>query len=475
MDGGNFVSTPANYQAYAAQLASYVVSMKTTYGINLYAISVQNEPDAQVSTYESCNWSAQQIHDFVPYLSSALTASNVAATKIILPESQNWQDYSNLAVTAMTDSTTSNLVSIIADHNYDGADGPASLGKNSYGKALWETEVSLLTGNDSSITNAVYYAGRIHMFLTSAQVNAWHYWWLMPGGGTGNQGLTDTNGVPAKRMYALGQFSRFVRPDYYRIGVNGSSPLQISAYKDSVSQNFALVAVNSGTASVSQSFTLTNFNAVALMTPWITSSNLSLAAQSAVTVSNQSFTYSLPAMSIVTFVGTAATNTPPILSSVATQSINAGMTLVITNTATDTNSPAPALTFSLLSAPANALLNASNGIFTWRPPVSQGNTTNPISVEVTASGQPPLSATNLFSVVVNPITAPVLGSVQLAPGRLNFTVTGPSGPNYTLLVSSNLTTWQSLGTTDSPALPVTFMDTNTAASPERFYRIQIGP
>ena len=176
VDGGSFVGNAANYQAYASQLAAYVVSMKNLYGVNLYALSVQNEPDANVTTYDSCNWTGQQIHDFIPYLSSALVASNQASVKIILPESQNWSDPSNLQGLSLSDST-SNLVSIVADHNYDGANGPLSLVKNSHGKALWETEVALLSGNDSSIANGVYYAGRIHQFLTSAQVNAWLSFW----------------------------------------------------------------------------------------------------------------------------------------------------------------------------------------------------------------------------------------------------------------------------------------------------------
>ena len=45
-------------------LATYVLNMKNTYGVNLDAISVQNEPDQSV-TYESCVWTAKQIHDFV--------------------------------------------------------------------------------------------------------------------------------------------------------------------------------------------------------------------------------------------------------------------------------------------------------------------------------------------------------------------------------------------------------------------------
>ncbi len=105
VNGGAFVGTAANYQAYANQLAGYVAAMQGTYGVNLYAISVQNEPDANVTTYEACYWSPQQIHDFVPYLHNSLVASNVGSTQIMLPESENWQDYSNLAVTAMSDPT----------------------------------------------------------------------------------------------------------------------------------------------------------------------------------------------------------------------------------------------------------------------------------------------------------------------------------------------------------------------------------
>ncbi len=476
VNGGSIVGTTNTYLAYASQLAAYVVSMKTLWGINLYALSVQNEPDANVTTYDSCNWTAQQIHDFLPYLSSALTASNMTSTKIMLPESQNWQDPASLAVTAMTDSATSNLVSIIADHNYDGATGPASLTKNSYGKALWETEVALLNGSDSSITNAVYYAGRIHLFMTVAQANAWHYWWLVAGGTAGNEGLADTNGVPTKRMYALGQFSRFVRPGFNRVGTTGTGDAQVSAYKDATTPGFAIVAVNPDSTAISQTFTLTNFNANTV-TPWMTTSNLSLVQQSSVSINNQSFTYTLPALSIVTFVGSALiTNTSPAFNAIATQTINAGVTFAITNVATDTDSPLQTLTYSLLTAPAGAALNTANGIFTWRPTVAQANSINLIAVVVTDNGLPPLSATNSFTIQVNPLAAPVMNAVtSVGSGGVGFSVSGPSGPDYTLLVSTNLTQWHALYTSNSPALPVMLLDTNPATAPQRFYRVQIGP
>ena len=476
VDGGGYLGSGANATnlAYASQLANYVVSMRNQ-GINLYAISIQNEPDAQVTTYESCNWTAQQIHDFTTNLYNALVASNVVATKIMLPESENWQDPSNLTVTAMSDST-SNLVGIVADHNYDGANGPATLTKNSYGKALWETEVSLLSGSDSSINNGVYYAQRIFLFMTVAQVNAWHYWWLVSGA-AGNEGLMDNNAAITKRLFTVGNYSRFVRPGYYRIGVSNNALTSISAYKDTNSGSFAIVAVNSAFTTVTQVFNLASFPAVGSVTPWITSSNLSLASQSAVSVAGSAFTYALPALSVVTFVGQPQpANTPPTLTPVANQTINAGFALVVTNTATDTNQPPPPLTFTLLAGPTNATLvtlNASNALFNWRPLVSQANSTNPVSVAVADSGN--LSATNNFTVTVNPLAPPVVSSIHVSGGQVSLVATGALGPDYTLWASTNLTSWQVLFTSNSPAIPVTLVDTNFSTHPIRFYRIQLGP
>jgi len=475
INGGSFLGGNATNLAYASQLANYVASMTNTYGVNLYAISIQNEPDADVTTYEACQWTNTLIHDFVTNLYNALVAKGVGSTKIMLPESQNWQDYQNLAGPAMADPNVATNVGIIACHNYDGASGPATLTKNGYGKALWETEVSQLNGESSDIANGIYYAQRIFLFMTVAQANAWHYWWIVPYGS--NTGLMDTNAAPTKRLFIVGNYSRFVRPGCYRIGVSNNAFTSISAYKDTNSSSFAIVTINSAFTAVTQTFNLASFPAVGSVTPWITSSNLSLASQSAVSVTNSAFTCVLPALSVVTFVGQQQpTNTPPTLAPVANQTINAGVALVVTNTATDTNQPTPTLTFNLLSAPSNATLvpmNNTNAVFTWRPLVSQANTTNPITVKVADSAS--LSATNSYTIKVNPLAQPTISSISVSGGQVSLVATGAVGPDYTLWASTNLTSWQVLFTSNSPVTPVTLVDTNFKANPVRFYRIQLGP
>ena len=81
----------------------------------------------------------------------------------------------------------------------------------------------------------------------------------------------------------MGNYSRFVRPGYYRIGVSNNAFTSISAYKDTNSGSFAIVAINYFSTTVTQVFNLANFTASSV-TPWITSSNLSLASQSAIAV-----------------------------------------------------------------------------------------------------------------------------------------------------------------------------------------------
>ncbi len=490
IDGGNYLGIGANPTnlAYASQLANYVYTMEhSPYNVNIYAISVQNEPDGNhpdPGGYDSCVWTPQEIHDFTTNLYNALVAKGVSSTKIMLPESQNWTDPQNLGATAMGDPSVAADVGIVANHDYVSDNGvgdqstPAAI--PAYGKALWETEVALLSGSDSSIGNGVYYAQRIYLYMTQAQANAYHYWWLVSGGGAanGNEGLLDASAAVTKRLFTFGQYSRFVRPNNYRINATSSLPSAlISAYKDTNSQLFAIVVVNTNLATdVIQTINLTNFTATTV-TPWITSASLSLAPQTPVTLTNASFTYDVPAMSVVTFAGQGVVgqvNTPPTIGAVPNQTVNVGVTLLVTNTASDSDVPAQTLTFSAANAfPANAVVN-SNGLFSWRPLVSQANTTNVIQIQVTDSGAPPLSATNNFNVIVNAVTNPVVGPVNYSAGHVSLTVNGPLGPDYTLWTSTNLVNWQSLFITNSPPIPFTVTDTNST-DPERFYRFQIGP
>ena len=239
-NGGSLLAS--DYQAYANYLSSYVLGLKNSYGISLYALSIQNEPD-YTATWSSCIWTGQQFHDFLGNNLLPTFAKNGVTTKIIMPEESGWKF--DLATTTLSDPVTAAGVSIIAGHNYDGAAAAAyPLGQNQ-GKGLWETEVSSFETFDPSITNGLIWAQKINDWMTIANANAWHYWWLIDGNGD-NEALIGPSGQTTKRLYVMGNYSKFVRPGYYRIGTTASpvGGVSVSAYKDLSTSKFVIVAIN---------------------------------------------------------------------------------------------------------------------------------------------------------------------------------------------------------------------------------------
>jgi O-glycosyl hydrolase len=297
-NGGNLLV--ADYQAYADYLAGYISNLKNLHGVDLYAFSIQNEPNYS-APWESCIWSGTAFHDFLGHLYPAFAAKGVTA-KIIMPESAQWTF--SLATATLNDPATAAGVDIIAAHNYDGGGAVAYPLGASLGKHLWETEVSSFESFDPSISNGLRWAQKINDWMTIANANAWHYWWLIDGSGD-NEALLGPGGVTTKRLFAMGNFSKFVRPGYYRIGTSASpaSGVSISAYKDPGSGKFAIVAINHNSSAITLTFNLNGFTANSV-DPWTTSATLNLAPQPTISVGGgNSFGATLPPASVTTFVG----------------------------------------------------------------------------------------------------------------------------------------------------------------------------
>ena len=168
-------------------------------------------------------------------------------------------------------------------------------------------------------------------------------------------------------------------------------------------------------------------------------------------------------------------NTAPTLTALADRTLIAGQTLTLTNSASDPDAPPQTLAFGLVGAPTGMTLNPTNGVLIWRPTVAQSPTTNTLSVTVTDNGTPNLSATQSFSVFVTRPTVPVLGSLSVSNSGFGLTVTGDTGPDYSLYVSTNLLNWVLLQSSNSPALPFRFVDAAATNFSRRFYRVGVGP
>lgn len=156
----------------------------------------------------------------------------------------------------------------------------------------------------------------------------------------------------------------------------------------------------------------------------------------------------------------------------------AGITLTVANPATDPDFPAQTLTWSLLASPAGAAINATNGVFSWRPAIAQSPSTNLIVVKVLDNGTPAMSATQSFTVTVTRPQTPVLSSAAASNGFFSVLVNGDYGPDYVVESCTNLaagTAWLPVATNLSPDLPFFWTDPVTAMLLQKFYRVRLAP
>jgi hypothetical protein len=170
-----------------------------------------------------------------------------------------------------------------------------------------------------------------------------------------------------------------------------------------------------------------------------------------------------------------ANNHPPVLAAIADQSVIAGQTLLVTNSASDPDAPPQQLTYSLPAAPPGASIDTNSGLFTWRPAIAQSPSTQTVTVTVSDNGAPVLTATQSFMVTVIQPAFPALSAASVTNSQFGFWINGDTGPDYTIQSSSDLVSWIPIITNNSPAVPFFWVDTNSASYPIQFYRVILGP
>ena len=164
-------------------------------------------------------------------------------------------------------------------------------------------------------------------------------------------------------------------------------------------------------------------------------------------------------------------NLAPNLAAITNQSLHFGFLLSVQAVATDADLPTNTLTFSLLQAPTNMDINASSGLITWTPEQTQVGT-HTIQVSVADNGTPSMSATQLFQVTVTGNSSQ-LEIVPLAGGLKQLNISGDTGLQYDLQVSTNLTTWSSLIQINLTTSPYPYIDPSSGTIPKRFYRLKL--
>jgi hypothetical protein len=178
-------------------------------------------------------------------------------------------------------------------------------------------------------------------------------------------------------------------------------------------------------------------------------------------------------------------NTAPVLPAIGTQTVNPLNPLTVTNTATDSDTPAQALTYSLnttVTGTNQPVINPATGIITWTPDVSQAGTSNWFTTVVTDDGVPAMRATNAFAVMVNPV--PDITGVVATNGGVRLTWLAPTNDIFQVQFTDGLNpvNWQSfsnLVTYTGPQTPTnglfSFFDDGTEHpfNGLRFYQVKL--
>lgn len=279
------------YAAYAQHLNDFVTYMKDN-GVNLYAISVQNEPDY---AHEWTWWTPQEMLRFMKE-----NAGSIQNTKVMAPES--FQYLKNMSDPILNDPQALANMDILGAHTYGTQfkDFAYPLFKQKgAGKELWMTEVYYPNSDNNSSDRwpeALDVSYHMHNAMVEGDFQAYVWWYIRRQYGPMNE-----DGSISKRGYNMAHFSKFVRPGYYRVDAtkNPDTNTFVSAYKGD--NKAVIVAINRGTSAVSQKFVLQNGNA-STVSSWVTDSSRNLASGAPITVSGGAFTAQLPAQSVTTFV-----------------------------------------------------------------------------------------------------------------------------------------------------------------------------
>ena len=287
----------SDYDSWATILAAFPAFYKKNGGVDLYAISAQNEPDFTAS-YQSCLFNSSQMVAWIDVLGPKLAALS-PPVKVLAAEPDNWgniwggDDYGPAII---ADTNANNYVGPIATHDYGGTSAgtyarPAPPANNTH--HVWETECT--PGDTGPITIATM----IYAAFNTGGVSGWHYWWT--------EAFIPSASSPPSQYYALGNFSKFVRPGYYRVDVSGAPAASASnpgvvAFSSLTDGTTTIVVVNPGSART-LSFFVGGTAWPASVTPYVTTASSNLAAGTPITLTAARFSGSVQAASVTTFVG----------------------------------------------------------------------------------------------------------------------------------------------------------------------------
>ncbi|MEO8534067.1 MAG: glycoside hydrolase [Flavobacterium sp.] len=351
---------------FADFLVQSIQGLEKKEGIKFNYVSPINEPQwewmpksGDQNSQEGTPATNQEIYDLTKALSEKLQAAKMSTEIVIAEAAQINYLYENVNAenrdnqidyffgkTKTNVSKFPNVKNVILGHSYF-TTWPidkqvlsrkliASAIKQNKGLKYWQSEYCILEnpgeaeipggsggGRDLGMQTALFVARLIHNDIAVANAASWQWWTSITrvdykdgliylDDGKSNGG-TEPDYVKkegqfhdSKLLWALGNYSLFVRPGMLRVDVpnqnevESANDVMVTAYKDTASKKLIIVAVNGGKETQQYQFNLSKGTLKNnKLTPYITAENSNLKRGNVQEANN----LEIPAKSIVTFVG----------------------------------------------------------------------------------------------------------------------------------------------------------------------------
>jgi O-glycosyl hydrolase len=309
-DGG--MIRPDLRAEFAEYIAAFAIVARDQFGIQMTAVSVQNEP-LFVQSYESAIMTPEQFREVVRSVRRKLDAEGLSSVKILMPEDVASSDRFDWYVSpTMNDAETADAVGALAAHgtktnNWNSMSAVIDKYNAQDGTPFWLTEAS---GHTADWAGALDFGTTVHDALTRGDAAAYLYWqWTERQQSSQFSLMVDGN--PTAKYYVAKHFYRYIRPDAVRYATStNDAGLRIVSFKDAASGAVTHVLINTAATAADVTINLASGSGLPASYKQYRSSASENHVQLANVTGGASVKVSLPASSIVTLYSGPELTTP---------------------------------------------------------------------------------------------------------------------------------------------------------------------
>ena len=324
---------PKFYTHYGHYLAEWVKGLKEVHGIDLYAISIQNELHFY-EPYDSCVYTPTEFAATVKAVGDVFKEEGIICI-IMGPEDMTKFPERSMrhVIEAMKDKDTAEYLQVINSHGYaDGIVGSLDAGdaatfwslmqKHSPDREYWMTETGAGEANWEPIERVVEkgkkkgekevvagalsgFAGMLHNAIVHGNASVWTHWQFLNNTPECNHALVHATMEqlrPTKKYYVMKHYSRYIPVGAQRVAAVQEAVKEItaSAYVHKEQAALTVILTNHSYEAQSVNIVLKNVPALTALRAFVTDKDRDAAPDADVGVNAGVCTVVLPPRSLMT-------------------------------------------------------------------------------------------------------------------------------------------------------------------------------